>query len=224
MFLLKYRIEWVYLTKKKAEAVLSSDFITLNEAIIFAEDFLNTGRVKELTFFSEDDQSWTLKELKKLTEILVDEPHDVVAYFDGGFQKHTGDAGYGVVIYFTQIKMRYRIRMNEKVEGLDSNNEAEYAAMAYLVDVLHDNDISKQSVIFKGDSQVVLNQLSGEWPCYEEEFNKWLDKIEGKLAELKIKPIYEAIPRKDNDEADKLATQAINGIQINSKSMISEEK
>ncbi|WP_373995103.1 reverse transcriptase-like protein [Metabacillus litoralis] len=223
MNLLNYRIEWTYQTKRKLETTITTEYHSLNESIIFAEDFLQTGRVKNLSFFSEDGQSWTLKELKKLKEIVKDEPHDVVAFFDGGFHKSTKLAGFGAVVYYTQNGNRYRIRMNEKAEEMESNNEAEYAAFHYLVDVLEENGITKQKVLFKGDSQVVLNQLSGEWPCYEEEFNIWLDRIEGKLKKLKITASYEPVSRKENTEADKLATQAMEGIEIRSKMIINED-
>jgi ribonuclease HI len=220
---LKYRIEWTYQTKKKLQTMLLTEYLSLKETILYAEDFLQTGRVKQLNFTSEDGQSWTLKELKRLKDVVKDEPHDVVAFFDGGYQKDTKQAGFGAVIYYTQSSKRYRIRMNEKVAELTSNNEAEYAAFLYLVNVLEEYGITKQKIVFKGDSQVVLNQLSGEWPCYEEEFTIWLDRIENKLKKLLIRPEYEAISRKNNHEADKLATQALNGIEIRSKMTINEE-
>lgn len=219
---MKYRIEWIYQTKKKLQTGLVSDFLSLNEAIMISEDMLQTGRVKEITYTSEDGQTWNLKELKKLKDIVKDEPHNVVAYFDGGFHKNTKLAGFGAVIYFTQSGNRHRIRMNEKANEIVSNNEAEYAAFAYLVKVLEEYGISRQKVLFKGDSQVVLNQLSGEWPCYEPEFNVWLDRIEAKLNQLRITPEYEPVSRKENTEADKLATQALEGIEIKSKMTIDE--
>lgn len=219
---MKYRIEWTYQTKNKLQTELTSDYLTLNETIMIAEDMLQTGRVKEFSFTSEDGQTWNLKELKKLKDIVKDEPHDVVAYFDGGFHKNTKLAGFGVVIYYTQSGKRYRIRMNERADEIVSNNEAEYAAFAYLVKVLEEYGITRQKIVFKGDSQVVLNQLSGEWPCYEPEFNVWLDRIEDKLKKLKITPEYEPVSRKENTEADKLATQALEGIEINSKMTMNE--
>lgn len=219
---MKYRIEWTYQTKNKHQIELTSDYHILNEAIIIAEDILQTGRVKELSFTSEDGQTWNIKELKKLKDIVKDEPHDVVAYFDGGFHKNTKLAGFGAVIYYTQSGSRHRIRMNERAGEIESNNEAEYAAFAYLVKVLEEYGITRQKIVFKGDSQVVLNQLSGEWPCYEPEFNVWLDRIEDKLKKLKITPKYEPVSRKENTEADKLATQALEGIEIKSKMTMDE--
>lgn len=220
---MNYKIEWTYQTKKKSQTILTTEYLSLNETILFAEDFLQTGRVKQLYFTSEDGQSWTLKDLKRLRDIVKDEPHEVIAYFDGGYDKQTRVAGFGAVIYYTQSGNRVRIRMNEKVEEINSNNEAEYAAFFYLVNILEEYGIIKQKITFRGDSQVVLNQLSGEWPCYEEEFTVWLDKIENKLKKLHILPVYESISRKENSEADKLATQAMNGIVIRSKLTLNEE-
>lgn len=69
----------------------------------------------------------------------------------------------------------------------------------------------------KGDSQVVLKQLEGEWPCYEEDLNNWLDRIEAKIKTLRLSMVYTSISRNDNKEADKLATQALEGKRIYSK-------
>lgn len=65
-----------------------------------------------------------------------------------------------------------------------------------------------------GDSQVVINQLNGEWPALEKELASWADKIDAKLEQFNIQPEYQLVSRKDNAEADRLATQALNGIDI----------
>ncbi len=75
-------------------------------------------------------------------------------------------------------------------------------------------------VTFRGDSQVVLNQLGGEWPVFEERENRWIDRIEAKLAELGLKPHYESIGRAENKEADMLATQALKGEIIFSRKQL----
>lgn len=154
---------------------------------------------------------------------VKEEPSDVTAYFDGGFDKQTKECGLGAVIYYTLGDHKLRMRMNEKVAEIDSNNEAEYAAFSFLVSALEELGITRQTVTFKGDSQVVLNQLSGEWPCYEEKFSRWLDKIEKQLSKLKIRPNYVPVSRKQNSEADQLATQAIKNIKIRSNLELSKE-
>ena len=102
------------------------------------------------------------------------------------------------------------------MEQLSSNNEAEYAALAFLLTELEFLGVQHQSVTIKGDSLVVLNQLGGEWPCYEEELQRWLDKIEAKIKLLGIKPTFVSVSRKENKEADQLATKALQQIKIDS--------
>jgi ribonuclease HI len=103
---------------------------------------------------------------------------------------------------------------------MDTNNEAEYAAFYYALNILEDLGVHHLSCEFKGDSQVVLKQLEGEWPCYEDALNSWLDRIEGKIKALGLIPKYTSISRKDNKEADKLATQALEGKEIFAKTLI----
>ena len=74
-------------------------------------------------------QSWNLKEMKKLVVEVEEDPHDVMVYFDGGFNLDTYQAGLGVVIYFRQGKKKYRLRANELIDEMETNNEAEYAAL-----------------------------------------------------------------------------------------------
>lgn len=103
---------------------------------------------------------------------------------------------------------------------MDNNNEAEYAAIYYTLNLLEEMGAHHMTCEFKGDSQVVLKQLEGEWPCYEENLNRWLDRIEEKIKKLGILPRYKSIPRNENKEADKLASQALQGKFINSKMQI----
>ncbi|ADE68497.1 Putative protein YpeP [Priestia megaterium] len=183
-------------------------------------DLEKTGRTKEIFLLDEQQQKWTVKEAKKLLQEVQTEPHDIVAYFDGGYEHDTLLAGLGVVIYFKQNNNSYRIRRNSRLQEIESNNEAEYAAFYYLIQVLEELGVHHIPVTFRGDSQVVLNQLAGEWPCFEEEFNRYLDRIEDKMQELGIRPVYEPISRKENEEADQLATQALQGIPIASRKQV----
>lgn len=214
---LKLWIEWTYKTPRNLSATLSSELLPANQALVLAEDFEKTGRVKELLFYDEDGTKWTKKEVARLLKEVETEPQDVVAYFDGGYDLSTNAAGLGAVIYYTQNNKKYRIRENTAFDEMESNNEAEYAAFWFLLQQLEELGVHHASVTFRGDSQVVLQQLSGEWPCYEENLNRWLDRIEGKLKQLGIRPAYEPVPRKENSEADRLATQALEGVAVSSK-------
>lgn len=214
---LKYKIEWTYKLKGKEGIYFTSDWLEAELAISGGEDIEKSGKASELTFFDEMGQSWSLKEMKKLTVEIEEDPHEVMVYFDGGFNIHTSQAGLGAVIYFRQGKKKFRLRANELIDEMDSNNEAEYAALYYALNLLEELGVHQVPCDFKGDSQGVLKQLEGEWPCYEEQLNRWLDRIEEKVKTLGLKPRYQPIPRSENKEADKLASQALEGKAIFSK-------
>lgn len=214
---MKYKIEWAYKIKGEENVYFTSDWLHQDVAIRTGEDIHKHGKAAELNFYDEMGQVWNLKEMKKLVMEIEEDPHEVMVYFDGGFHKESNQAGLGVVIYFKQGKKKYRLRANEFIHEMDTNNEAEYAALHYAVNVLEELGVHHVPCDIKGDSQVVLKQLEGEWPCYEESLNRWLDRIEEKLKALGLKPRYQAIPRNENKEAHKLATQALEGKVIHSK-------
>lgn len=219
---MKVWIEWKYKTTKNLVTTLTSEVMPAKQALLIANDFLKTGRTKDLVFYDEQHTMWTKKEFEKLLEEIVEEPHDIEVFFDGGFDVETKHSGVGVVIYYTRNNQNFRIRENAALNQLDSNNEAEYAAFWQAVLRLEELGVHNIPVQFKGDSQVVLNQLSGEWPCFEDEFNVWLDRIEEKLKQLGIRPTYTPISRKENKEADQLATQALQGTMVSSHLNLSE--
>lgn len=220
---MKVSIHWTYKHPKGREIELQSAIVPAQEALFFAEDFEKTGRTKDLIFYDTSGQSWTKKELHKLLMEIETEPHEIVAFFDGGYDLDSKTAGIGTVIYFTQNKKQYRVRKNSLFEEIESNNEAEYAAFSFLIQELENLGVHHIEVTFKGDSQVVLNQLSGEWPVYEEEFKRWIDKIENKMKRLGIRAVYEPVSRKNNKEADHLALQALKGIEIDSRLEIQKD-
>lgn len=195
----------------------TSDWIEGEQAILYGEDIEKSNRTSELIFYDEMGQSWKLKELKKLNTEIEEDPHDVMIYFDAGYNRESLQSGLGAVIYYRQGKKKYRLRANEPVDELENNNEAEYAALMFALNLLEEIGVHHVPCDIKGDAQGVLKQLEGEWPCYEENLNKWLDRIEEKIKSLGLKPRYQTIPRNDNKEAHKLASQALEGKNIYSK-------
>lgn len=208
------RIELIYKKPKGTEAIFSSDEMRAGKALLIAEDLERTGRAKSLTFIDHHETTWSLKELKEYMQEIQTEPHNVTVYFDGGFNLKTKQSGLGCAIYYEQSGKSFRLRKNALVEELDTNNEAEYAALHLGLQELELLGVHHLPVTFVGDSQVVINQLNGEWPCYEAELSRWADRIESKFTQLGIKPDYELVSRKRNREADQLASQALKGIEI----------
>lgn len=218
---MKYRIEWKMRFKGTDPMVfVSSEFVDADSALAAGNEIDQSGKALLLEFHDEMGSTWSLKELKKLTEEIEEDPHEIVVYFDGGFDIDRTRAGIGTVIYYKQGNKKYRLRVNEVIEEMENNNEAEYAALYFALQMLEELGVSRLPCDIKGDSQVVIKQLEGEWPCYEENLNRWLDRIEEKMKSLGLLPRYEAISRKQNKECDKLATQALEGKRIHSKMQV----
>lgn len=212
---MKVRIEWKYRSKKGMETVFRSDEMDAAHAIQLAEDIERTNRVKELVFIdSFDDSGWTMKEMRSYMKSIETEPHDITVFFDGGFDVENRNSGLGCVIYYNQNGKSYRLRQNAQVDGLVSNNEAEYAALHLCLQELEFLEVRNMPVQFNGDSKIVINGMSGEWPVIESELMRWADRIDVKIAQMGIQPEYTLIPRRDNAEADRLATQGLKGISI----------
>lgn len=213
---MKYKIEMQYKITGNRKVFFTSDWLESELALITGEQLEKSGKATELSFVDEMNSNWSLKELRKLSAEIEEEPHDIEIYFDGGFNKATNEAGLGAIIYYKKGKKNFRLRANELIDQMDTNNEAEYAALYFALNLLQELGVHRLPIAIKGDSQVVLKQLEGEWPCFEDNLNRWLDRIEEKMKELGIEPRYEALPRKENKEADRLATQALEGTIINS--------
>lgn len=211
---MKVLIEWTYRSPKGTETVFKSEEMPAAQALLIANDLEKTGRAKQLVFIDQFDSSWTVKELKGYLKGIETEPHNIIVYFDGGFNWESKAAGLGCVIYYDQNGKSYRLRKNASFDGLTSNNEAEYAALHLCLQELEFLGIQRLPVQIIGDSRVVINHLSEEWPVIEQDLYSWADKIEAKMKSLGLQPQYELVSRKANGEADRLAAQALAGIEI----------
>lgn len=219
---MKLLIEWTYKTPNGAETIFRSEVMAAEKALLFSNDLEKTGRTKHIRFIDEYESYWTLKELKSYLKEIETEPHNVTVYFDGGFDISTNKSGLGCVIYYTQSGKSFRLRKNASSHEHRSNNEAEYAALYLGIQELEQLKVHHLPVQFIGDSQVVINQLSDEWSVVEKVLSAWADQVEKKLNQLGIQPEYKLVQRKQNSEADRLATQSLNGIAITATSEITK--
>lgn len=213
---MKVRIDWTYKSPKNKVLQFLSEEIEANEALQIAADLERTGRTKRLQFSDRHNSSWSLKELKSYVKEVETEPHEVTVYYDGGFDRDTKRAGLGCAIYFKQNGKEYRLRKNAAVDQLESNNEAEYAALSMAVQELELLGVHHLPVRLIGDSRTLVNQMSGEWAVPEHALARWADRIDERLEKIGIHPEYEFVPRKENAEADRLASQALNDTLVES--------
>lgn len=217
---MKFKIKWKYKGPKTEPIMLESIWTSEKDIEILIEDFMKTGRTIEISIIDEMENEWTQKEFLKLKKKYEKEYKDIIIYFDGGYNLDTGIAGIGMVVYYNKGEKKYRFRSNHQLQELESNNEAEYAALFNAILILEELNIRQLPCSIRGDSHGILKQLSGEWPCFEQNLNRWLDRIEEKVQKLGIKPTYEPITRKQNREADQLASQALNNKMIQSHTEI----
>ena len=85
-----------------------------------------------------------------------------------------------------------------------TNNEVEYEALVAGLDLTKATGAT--SVVIYYDSQVVTNQVNGDYECKGERMKRYLDQVRRRVDDLKAKIIQ--IPRGENEQADRLAKAA----------------
>ena len=85
-----------------------------------------------------------------------------------------------------------------------TNNETEYKALVTGLDLT--KAAGAMSIVIYCDSQVVTNQVNGDYKCKAERMKRYLDQVRRKVDNLKAKIIQ--IPRGENKQVDHLAKVA----------------
>lgn len=204
-----------FVIERGKTATLSSEFLPITDAKALYSQMKKQSHIASIQLEDEYGVTWTEKELHVYLDKLQEEPHDVTVLFDGGFDVSTKKAGVGVVIYYSLQQKRYRKRVNALLDYLEDNNEAEYAALYFAIQQMDEIGIHHQDIVIQGDSMQVIHQMNDEWPVIGDVYQNWCDRIERAIEQLGLKPIYELLPRGQNKQADKLATQALEGNSIN---------
>lgn len=138
---------------------------------------------------------------------------DLLGWFDGACYTRNpgGTGGWGIV-----LKDRYdTIRKEGGVMGSGphiSNNVAEYFAVANLLELIQAIARQGWSVRIHGDSNMVIEQLSGRWgvkrarkPLYIEQHDRARRALDT-LEERGVLVRFAWVPREENVEADALST------------------
>ena len=127
-------------------------------------------------------------------------------YFDGLCRPRNpgGIATYGYVVYQDGKKVKSGSGVIGSGIGM-TNNVAEYSALKRAVEWVSRNCVDDEIVI-KGDSQLVIHQMSGIWQIKSETSKKFVPEIRRLLEGRKTRFIW--IPREQNTEADLLSNIA----------------
>ncbi|MBL7078262.1 ribonuclease HI family protein [Candidatus Shapirobacteria bacterium] len=141
--------------------------------------------------------AWSLRFIK--TKILI--------YTDGAARGNPGLAGAGAVI---KNEAGQTIAFLKKFLGENkTNNEAEYLGVLLALDWLSQNRKKGKEVQFFFDSQLLTNQLSGNWKIKAQNLKPLVAKIREGILALDKKVTFHHLSREKNSLADLLANQAI---------------
>ena len=128
-------------------------------------------------------------------------------FFDGATQPgNPGPSGIGTVIrVFNENTLILQIK-NYKFIGHHTNNEAEYEALLYGLEQLRDilKDTIDADILVKGDSKLVISQISGLWKLSAKNLIPVYDKCKNLSSKFK-KITFKHIVRELNTEADELS-------------------
>ncbi|MDP3645926.1 MAG: ribonuclease HI family protein [bacterium] len=137
----------------------------------------------------------------------------IIIYTDGGARGNPGLAGAGYVFMEGDLSkgsgQAKVIHEGKKFLGDNiTNNWAEYEAVALALKEAGAQGLDKKSIEIRMDSQLVVEQLSGNWKIKDAGLKKQATKVRVLLAKFsEYKFVH--VPREKNEEADRLVNEAI---------------
>ena len=130
----------------------------------------------------------------------------ITVYFDGlCYPKNPcGVAAYGYLIYEDGELLHKGFGAVGEGPGM-TNNVAEYEGLLAALFWIKDNGLNDK-VVVRGDSQLVINQISGRWQVKSGTSSKYVPEIKEMMNGMDV--VLEWIPREKNGEADELSRLA----------------
>ena len=98
-----------------------------------------------------------------------------------------------------------------------TNNEAEYEALVAGLDLAR--AVGAESMVVHCDSQVVTNQVNGDYECRNERMRRYLEEVKNRISSVEVKFIQ--IPREENECANCLAKAASTEYMLVPKQVLS---
>jgi ribonuclease HI len=137
-----------------------------------------------------------------LTLLLEDGGGRAHVYFDGASRGNPGPAAVGWAI----VSSDGVVAEGSETIGRRTNNQAEYEALLRALRAARDLGLDEIDV--RGDSQLVVKQLRGEWNTNDPEL-KELRVTARELLRAFERWDIEHVPREINERADDLANEAL---------------
>ena len=124
-----------------------------------------------------------------------------IIHFDGGARpSNPGPAAIGYTIEAEDWSDDGSAHL-----GTATNNEAEYHALIRALELALEKECTEVEV--RGDSQLVVKQVKGDWQTNEQHLRELRDRVREVAGEFEQFEIQH-IPREENKEADALVEQA----------------
>jgi ribonuclease HI len=134
--------------------------------------------------------------------LLRDEGGHAYVYFDGASRGNPGPAAAGWVVVTSD---GIAAEGGETI-GRATNNQAEYEALIRALRAARDYGFD--SVEVKGDSQLIVKQVTGAWDTNDPELREHRVTVRELLAEFDDWELSH-VPREINERADELANEAL---------------
>lgn len=129
----------------------------------------------------------------------------IVVYTDGGARGNPGPAAAGVVI---QQDGATTAEVKAFLGERQTNNWAEYEAVVIALGKLLEMNLRDSDLEFRLDSQLVVEQLKGNWKIKEPNLKEQAAKVHGLLKDFGS-VTFTYIPREQNKDADRLVNEAL---------------
>ncbi len=124
-------------------------------------------------------------------------------YTDGACRGNPGQSAIGVVFYDANNE---EIATLSEAIGIATNNVAEYSALVYGLEYAVKKGYKELAI--KADSELMINQLKGEYKVKNENIKPLFIKAKTLIAKLKS-VTYTHVMREFNKRADQLANMAL---------------
>jgi len=129
----------------------------------------------------------------------------ITIYCDGGSRGNPGPAALG--IYIPQLKKEY-----SQYLGKATNNDAEYQAIIFALkkikQLVGKEKTKKTEIEIKADSELIVNQLNGEYKIKEKSLIPFFIEIWNLKQDFR-KINFKHIPREQNKGADRLVNKEL---------------
>jgi ribonuclease HI len=194
----------VYLGKELSfkAPVRPGDTVTAEATITGRDDNIYTTDVIAIT----DDNTVVIEgtatiQINEEPDVESSDMTESVLHFDGACRGNPGPAATGYVLETTTETIEDGRPLEDH-----TNNEAEYKALLDGLETALSNGVT--DITIKGDSQLIIRQVTGEYDCNADNLAPLLDDVRGRLAVFHSWSI-EHVPREQNADADTAANNAI---------------